>query len=185
MKQLIFMILILFIIGCAQEQHDTYLPEDPQEAQQAKITVEVVEMKLSSAYGNNEDIPPKYTCQGDNVNPPLNIKDMPEKTASLVLIFDDPDAVAGVWDHWIVFNIKPTNTISENSIPGTEGKNSWGRNSYGGPCPPSGTHRYIFTIYALDSTLDLSKGASNAQIHESMKGHILAEAKLVGKYYKK
>lgn len=142
-------------------------------------------MKLTSpAFPHNSIIPKKYTCQGEDISPPLTISDIPEGTVSLALINDDPDAPMGTWDHWLIWNIKPTSEIKENSAPGTQGKNSWGRNDYGGPCPPSGTHRYFFKLYALDCELDLAKGATKAELQASMEGHIVAQAELIGLYKK-
>ena len=129
-------------------------------------------------------IPKKYTCQGEDINPLLKIEGIPQETVSLVLINDDPDAPGGTWDHWIVINIAPTQTIAENSVPGTQGKNSWGRNDYGGPCPPSGTHRYFFKLYALDTQLNLSEGASKKEVENAIKGHILEQTELIGLYEK-
>jgi Raf kinase inhibitor-like YbhB/YbcL family protein len=142
-------------------------------------------MKITSpAFAHNAIIPTKYTCQGQDISPPLTISDIPEGTISLALINDDPDAPMETWDHWLIWNIKPTGEIKEDSAPGTQGKNSWGRNDYGGPCPPSGTHRYFFKLYALDSELDLPKGATKAELEEGMEGHILEQAELIGLYKK-
>jgi len=136
----------------------------------------------SPAFGNNKPIPSKYTCDGDNVNPTLNIEGTPEETKSLVLIVDDPDAPMGTWDHWIVWNIPPTNKIEENSVPGTEGLNDFRKHSYGGPCPPSGKHRYFFKVYALDTKLDLDPNSRKKDVEKAMKDHILAKGELVGLY---
>ena len=138
----------------------------------------------STAFAEGEMIPKKYTCDGDDISPPLQISDVPENTKSLALIMDDPDAPVGVWDHWIVFNIPASiSQISEGEEPqGTPGKNSWGRTGYGGPCPPSGTHRYFFKLYALDTMLDLEPGASKKKVLKAMEGHILAQGELMGKY---
>ncbi len=138
----------------------------------------------SPIFAHNETIPRKYTCQGEDINPPLKISDLPPGTKSLVLINEDPDAPGATWDHWIVYNIFPTEMIAENSVPGLQGKNSWGRNDYGGPCPPSGTHRYFFKLYALDAQLNLKEGAGKKQVEEAMKGHILEKVELIGLYKK-
>jgi len=138
----------------------------------------------SPAFLHNQSIPQKFTCQGEDINPALTLEDLPEGTVSLVLINDDPDAPGGTWDHWIVYDIKPTGSIAENSVPGTQGKNSWGRNDYGGPCPPSGTHRYFFKVYALDAKLNLPAGATKAKVESAMKSHILAQAQMIGLYKK-
>ena len=136
----------------------------------------------SPVFKNNELIPVKYTCDGEDVNPPLVIQGLPKETGSLVLIVDDPDAPMGTWDHWIVFNIRPTNRIEENTIPGIEGVNTWERHSYGGPCPPSGTHRYFFKVYALDSLLTLNSSVNKKDVEKAMQGHLLAKGELVGLY---
>lgn len=142
-------------------------------------------MNLTSPeFTQNEMIPKKFTCQGEDISPTLEITGVPERAASLVLINDDPDAPGGTWDHWIVFNIAPTEIIDEDSVPGIQGKNSWGRNEYGGPCPPSGTHRYFFKLYALDSQLNLSEGATKQEVEAAMKDFILDQATLVGVYKK-
>ncbi len=143
------------------------------------------EMKLTSpAFGHNEMIPKKYTCQGDDISPPLTIKNIPAETKNLALVIDDPDAPMGTWDHWIVYNIDPAEEIKENSIPGVEGHNSFGRLHYGGPCPPSGTHRYFHKIYALDEKMDLPEGISKSQLENKMQDHILDQAELIGLYRK-
>lgn len=140
----------------------------------------------SSAFADQETIPAKYTCEGENINPPLQISEVPEGTQSLVLIVDDPDAPAGTWDHWIVWNIAPNTTeIAENSVPerAEQGTTSFGQPGYGGPCPPPGpAHRYIFKLYALDATLDLTTGADKSDIEQAMADHILAQTQLIGLY---
>jgi Raf kinase inhibitor-like YbhB/YbcL family protein len=134
------------------------------------------------AFENNKLIPVKYTCDGDDVNPLLIIEGIPEETKSLVLIVDDPDAPMGTWDHWVVWNIPPTNRIEENSVPGVEGLNDFRKHSYGGPCPPSGTHRYFFKVYALDTKLDLNQNSKKKDLEKAMKDHTLAKGELVGLY---
>lgn len=139
----------------------------------------------SPAFENNKEIPSKYTCDGENINPSLQISKVPEGTQSLVLIMDDPDAPAGTWVHWIIWNIDPkTAEVAENSVPpgGVGGVTSFGSTGYGGPCPPSGTHRYFFKLYALDTKLDLPSEADKAQLEKAMEGHILDQAELVGLY---
>ena len=139
----------------------------------------------SSAFADNESIPPEYTADGRNVNPPLTVSAIPDGTVSLALIMDDPDAPAGTWDHWIVWNIPPaTVEIAAGSVPAgaVQGANGWGRSDYGGPSPPSGTHRYFFKLFALALTLDLKPGANKAALESAMEGHIIAQTKLVGLY---
>jgi len=143
-------------------------------------------MKISSsAFKQNEKIPSKYTCDGENVNPPLSIQEVPAKAKCLVLICDDSDAPMGTWIHWVVWNIDPRlKDIKENSVPrgGVEGVTSFGNKKYGGPCPPSGEHRYFFKIYALKEKLDLSPDATMPEIEKEMEERILDQAKLMGVY---
>ena len=184
LKYLIYLILIL-IISCNQQQ------DQEQINNQTQIKIQetgVANMKLtSSAFAHNGPIPLEFTCDGANINPELNISDVPANALSLVLIVDDPDAVVGVWDHWIIFDILPSaGQIAQNSQPeGVAGKNSGGRNSYQGPCPPSGTHRYFFKLYALDAKLNFPEGSNKKQIESAMQGHVLAKAELIGLYKRK
>ena len=142
-------------------------------------------MKISSPeFENNKFIPKKFTCQGEDINPPLIIEDIPKEAKSLALIVDDPDAPMGTWIHWVVFDISIVKRIEENSIPGRQGSNDFGRENYGGPCPPSGTHRYFFKIYALDKKLNLNEGISLSGLENAMHGHILDKAELIGLYKK-
>ncbi len=142
-------------------------------------------MKLTSpAFRHNETIPSKYTCDGENINPPLEISGVPKDAKSLVLIVDDPDAPSKTWTHWIVYNISPeTKEIIENSTPGgTQGMNDFGKSEWGGPCPPSGTHRYFFKLYALNKTLDLPNNITKEQLEKAIEGAILDTAELIGVY---
>ncbi len=142
----------------------------------------------SSAFKEGETIPAKYTCEGENVNPFLEIRNVPQGTKSLALIMDDPDATGGrTWDHWIMWNIEPgTQYVAEDTVPhnAVVGLNSWGSNRYGGPCPPPGNapHRYVFKLYALDAILDLSSDSPKERLVEAMEGHILEETALVGMF---
>ncbi|HBT81527.1 hypothetical protein A2757_01285 [Candidatus Giovannonibacteria bacterium RIFCSPHIGHO2_01_FULL_48_47] len=142
----------------------------------------------SQVFEHNKFIPPKYTCDGENISPPLEISGVPESAKSLVLIMDDPDATRGVWAHWLLWNISPdTKEIPENSVPPgtTEGVTSFGRSGYGGPCPPSGTHRYFFKLYALDQAISLPSSADKKKLEEAMEEHILASSELIGLYSRK
>jgi hypothetical protein len=136
----------------------------------------------SSAFEHNERIPAKYTCNGQNINPPLRIEDIPPGTQSMAIIVDDPDAPGKTFLHWLIWDIEPTNEIAENTAPGTQGRTDFGKPAYGGPCPPSGTHRYFFRVYALGTTLGLPEGSSRADLEQAMKGHVLAEAEIIGLY---
>ena len=140
----------------------------------------------SSAFSGGQQIPAKYTCDGEDISPPLQWSEPPAGTQSLALIMDDPDAPVGTWDHWLLFNLP----ASSRSLPeqagmpagSAAGKNSWGRTGYGGPCPPRGTHRYFFKLYALDTTLALPAGTNKSQLLQAMAGHILAQTELMGTY---
>ena len=142
-------------------------------------------MKISSTgFENNGMIPSEFTCDGSDVSPPLAISDVPKGAESLAIILDDPDAPMGTFTHWVVWNIPPQKTQFEKGekITFPQGKTSFGRKSYGGPCPPGGTHRYFFKIYALDLMLHIKEGSSKDDLEKAMKGHVLAEASLMGKY---
>lgn len=141
---------------------------------------------LSSAFENNQPIPSKYTCQGENINPELKFEEVPKDSKSLSLIMDDPDATIGTFVHWVVFNMPSDITgIKENSTPiGIQAKNSAGKNTYIGPCPPSGVHRYYFKLFAVDTVLDAEKISTKEDLLAAMQGHILAEADLMGTYIK-
>jgi Raf kinase inhibitor-like YbhB/YbcL family protein len=139
----------------------------------------------SVAFSHGGQIPPRYTCEGENVNPALEISDIPENTKTLALIVEDPGAPRGVYDHWIAWNIPPNEAIEENSRPGISGKNSFGNTGYGGPCPPSGSHRYFFKVYALDSDLDIRAGSDKKTLQEAMKDHVLGSGELMGHYQKR
>lgn len=145
----------------------------------------------SSVFANGDLIPSIYTCDGQDISPPLFWSDAPLNTVSFVLINDDPDAPMGTWDHWILFNIDSNITnfaenVNVSKLSGVkQGRNSWGRNDYGGPCPPSGTHRYFFKLYALDLKLDVPDGSSKQKVEKAMVGHVLAKAELMGKYKRK
>jgi hypothetical protein len=145
-------------------------------------------MKLESpSFSNNGSIPEKYTCDGEDMIPPLKISDVPAGTKSLVIIMDDPDAPAGTWDHWIVFNI-PTDTgeVREGVEPtGIQGMTSFKRTGYGGPCPPDREHRYFFRLYALDIMLSLPEGSTKKEILTAMSGHVIEESELIGLYNRK
>ncbi len=139
---------------------------------------------ISSAFKNGEAIPEKYTCDGMDLSPPLTFKDIPVAAVTLALIADDPDAPGGTWVHWLVWNMDPSvDGISQGeAIKGEKGKNDFGRLTYGGPCPPRGTHRYYFKLYALDKQLNLKEGSSKKELEKAMEGHIIEEAHLMGIY---
>ncbi len=150
-----------------------------------------MEIKItSSAFEEGGLIPPKYTCDGEDISPPLQWDAVPEGTNTIALISDDPDAPMGIWVHWVLFNLPADTTELTENIPPDEnlpsgagqGTNDFHRIGYGGPCPPGGTHRYFFKIYALDTELDLAAGAHKKDLLKAMEGHILGEGQLIGKY---
>lgn len=149
----------------------------------AKIKKSIGTLKVTSnAFANNTLIPSKYTCDGENINPPLNIDHLPKEAKSLALTLVDPDAPNKTWVHWIVWNIPPENQIKEKNRMGTEGMNDFMQCNYGGPCPPGGTHHYHFKVYALDQMLELDPGASIHKLEKAMSQHIIAGGELVGLY---
>lgn len=137
----------------------------------------------SPSFEKGADIPTLFSCDGDDLSPELNIENLPTNTVTLALIMDDPDAPGGTWVHWVAFDFPPTDVIPE-GIPllGIGGNNSWGTTGYGGPCPPSGTHRYFFKLFAIDSTLELPEGSTIEEVLDAMEGHILDRAELMGRY---
>lgn len=155
----------------------------------AKEARKMAEFKITSpAFAQKGAIPERYTCDGQDISPPLQIGNVPEKAKSLALIVDDPDAPAGTWVHWVVWNVPPqTREIRENGLPAeaAQGLNDWNRNRYGGPCPPSGIHRYYFRLYALDTTLNLAATTGKGALLRAMQGHVIAQAELMGTYRRK
>jgi Raf kinase inhibitor-like YbhB/YbcL family protein len=171
-------LLGLFLFACASRSLDFTPPP-------------IKTMKLQSpAFATSGLIPSQYTCDGRDISPPLSWDEPPAATQSLVLICDDPDAPRQTWVHWVVYNLPaqirslPENLSPGNPLPegGLQGINDFGKIAYGGPCPPRGTHRYFFKLYALDRLLELQGGATKAQLEVAMKGHILAQAEFVGHY---
>lgn len=138
----------------------------------------------SPAFEAHQPIPKKFTCEGEDVSPPLVIQEIPKGAKSLVLIVDDPDAPRGVWVHWLAWNIDPsTGKFDEGSSVPMQGRNDFGELDYRGPCPPKGNpHRYFFKLYALDAKLNLPAGSDKKQLEDAMKVHILGHAELVGTY---
>lgn len=142
----------------------------------------------SPAFYQEGFIPSDYTCDGRDISPPLTISAVPDNAKSLALIMEDPDAPLGTWDHWIIWNIDPvTRYIDEGKTPigAISGTNSFKKLDYGGPCPPFRTHRYVFKIYALDTSLDIPVGSKKNQLKKAMHSHVIAEGLLLGKYGKK
>lgn len=184
---LIFLLAgMLLVSGCIQNEKERNTSNESPDTGKGDENVDIQDIKVfSSAFASNGSIPGKYTCDGQNINPPLEFEGIPEEAESLVLIVDDPDAPTKTFTHWIVWNIEPVAKIEEDSIPGVEGINDFKKIGYGGPCPPSGTHRYYFRVYALDRQLELKAGAGRKNLENEMIGHIIAEGELMGKYRKK
>lgn len=145
-------------------------------------------MKLTTVFEDNENIPSQYTCDGQDLAPELDVLEVPSDAKELVLIVDDPDAPMGTWVHWVLYNI-PANTlkIDEKNLPqGTkQGMTDFGRVGWGGPCPPSGTHRYFFKLYAIDKVLELPNRARKTEVENAIKDHIIEEAQIIGLYNRK
>jgi len=145
---------------------------------------------VSSAFQEGGMIPADYTCDGKNISPPLSWSGIPEKAVTLALICDDPDAPVGTWVHWVLYNLPASVKELPAGVPPEErlasgavqGKNDFRKVGYGGPCPPGGTHRYYFKLYALDKALELKPGAIKKELLKAMEGHILAEGQLMGRY---
>ncbi len=177
----LIMVSVLFCCSCKDSKQD-YLGAEGDKKMEIKIS--------SSAFEDGGMIPAKYTCDGADVSPPLQWDAVPEGTRSIALICDDPDAPMGTWVHWVLFNLpSETKKLAENvpadkTLPNgaKQGISDFGRIGYGGPCPPGGTHRYFFKIYALDTQVDLQAGANKRQLLKAMEGHILGQGQLIGKY---
>jgi len=183
LKNVVVLIVVATLLFCSCKK-----------SKQADIETEggkKMDIKITSpAFEHESLIPPKYTCDGADMSPPLQWQAVPEGTKSIALICDDPDAPAGIWVHWVIFGLPAdTKELAENIPPdktlpngAKQGTSDFGKIGYGGPCPPSGTHRYFFKVYALDAQIDLPAGARKSQLLDAMKGHILAEGQLMGKY---
>jgi Raf kinase inhibitor-like YbhB/YbcL family protein len=179
-------VLTLLLFGCASR---------PQPAAQQpgsdKPKTDKTEIRLiSSAFKEGQPIPRQYTCDGANVSPPLEWSGVPANARTIAIIADDPDAPGGTWVHWVLYNLPAGNIGLVENLPATEklvaggfqGTTDFGKIGYGGPCPPSGEHRYFFRIYALDGELPLKAGAKKAEVEKAMESHIIAQGQLVGTY---
>lgn len=155
----------------------------------AKEVRSMVQMKMTSpAFVDGKPIPSIFSCDGDDINPPLTIEGIPPEAKSLALVMDDPDAPRGLWVHWVLWNIDPsTALIAKGSVPpgAEQGVNSWERKKYGGPCPPSGTHRYYFRLFALKDWLKIPASSTRKDLDRAMQGKILARCELFGTYSRK
>ena len=190
MRKLISLFLFTAFLAFLMSGCGPSLSPKPTPAVESPAAPEITFELTSTAFAHEEPIPPKYTCDGQDISPPLQWSDPPQGTQSLALICDDPDAPVGTWVHWVLYNLPaearslPEAVPSEAELPdgSRHGQNSWRRLDYGGPCPPSGTHRYFFKLYALDTMLDLEAGEGKKQVLQAMEGHILAQAELMGVY---
>jgi Raf kinase inhibitor-like YbhB/YbcL family protein len=184
-----FSLLALVVMACAKEQpaagdQANLAQKDPKVSTAFKLT--------STAFKEGETIPGSYTCDGVNVSPSLEWSGVPATAKTLALICDDPDAPAGTWVHWVLYNLPAANMGLIENVPATEqlkgggvqGTNDFRKVGYGGPCPPSGTHRYFFKLYALDSELPLKPGATKGDLVKAMEGHIVGQTQLMGRYSK-
>jgi len=175
MRGVVLLILVLGLLGCSIAEVEVASVDKNIEVEKMIISAEV--------FAEGEMIPKKYTCKGDDVNPKLVIGDVPASAKSLALIVDDPDAPMGTWVHWLVKEIPvSTKVIEENSVPGREVVNDFGKEGYGGPCPPSGVHRYFFKLYALD--VESFDAANKAEFYKKVEEHKIEEAELMGTYTK-
>lgn len=185
MKRNIYLLLTVILLPACAPSAATQAVDDPLALAQAS-TIELT----SAAFEYGQPIPERFSCNGEDISPALAWGEPPAGTQSFALIMDDPDAPGGTWDHWILFNIP----ASARSLPesmaanaalvggGAGGANSWGTTGYGGPCPPSGTHRYFFRLYVLDEMLGIEAGANRGELEKAMAGHILATGELMGTF---
>ena len=181
--------LLLFLelsaLGCSGQPQKVE-PAAPTPTQSAKPQIQLT----SSAFKNGQAIPRQYTCDGIDISPPLEWKSLPKTAKTIALIADDPDAPSGTFVHWVLYNLPAENIGLVENVPPTEtikgggiqGKNGFGKIGYGGPCPPSGTHRYFFKVYALDIELALKAGATKAEVEKAAQGHMVAQGQLMGMY---
>ena len=199
LKYFVLVIAVILISGCVDGNNNAPVDEITPEATAEVTETEeeytreadiMEEFSISSgAFSQGDTIPVEYTCDGSDISPPLVFSGIPEGAKSIALIVDDPDAPGGVWVHWVIYNMPVGRELAKGIPPigtlpdgGRQGTSDFGKMGYGGPCPPSGTHRYYFKAYALDTVLDLQSGASKAQLENAMQGHVLAKAELMGKY---
>ncbi|MEN6385583.1 MAG: YbhB/YbcL family Raf kinase inhibitor-like protein [Phycisphaerales bacterium] len=189
-KTFILISLLVLLYGFERENRTvSEIKGDPNMVKAATIPITV----KSSAFQQDQMIPARYTCDGENISPPLKWGEIPIGTQSIALICEDPDAPMGTWTHWLMWNVPGNKTELEENIPKVgklpdgvcQGINSGKKVGYTGPCPPDGTHRYYFNVYALDSMLSLSGDVSKEMLLEAMNGHVIAEGSLMGTYQRK
>ena len=184
----LLLMIMVFLPSCGGGPRDA--PTGPtEEPKGVKMAIEV----RSSAFEDGDMIPARYTCDGQGVSPPLSWDSVPNSSKSLALVADDPDAPGGTFVHWVIYDLPPETRRLPEDVPkrqtpsggAEQGVNGARRIGYTGPCPPSGTHRYFFKIYALDSRLDLGGGATGEKLFDAMQGHVLAEGQLMGTYQRR
>jgi hypothetical protein len=186
--RLLVLLMLVAAVGCAQPRARQETLSSTPAPQTSDGSIKLT----STAFKEGEPIPRQYTCNGVNVSPSLEWSGVPKSAKTLVIIADDPDAPSGTWVHWVLYNLPADNIGMVENLPATDelgaggfqGKNDFGKIGYGGPCPPSGTHRYFFKIYALDSELPLKSGATKAEVEKAMEGHVVAQGQLMGTYRK-
>jgi Raf kinase inhibitor-like YbhB/YbcL family protein len=165
---------------------DNIKPKDMKSTSIHPEINKVIDFKVlkitSPAFEEGGLIPSKYTCEGEDISPALSIEHVPEEAMSLAVIVDDPDAPSGVWVHWVVWNIPMTHLLKENAEQGIQGTNDFRKQRYNGPCPPKGTHRYSYKVYALNSVLDIAAGIEKSELERAMASHIIAFGELTGRY---
>ncbi len=194
---IIILLTAFFALSCNKKNEKTVTQENKQELKQETkqdtSKNKTMEIKIKSlAFEEGGNIPKKYACDGDNVSPPLSWTKGPSGTKSYAIITDDPDAPSKTWVHWVIYNIGPDMTELTEAVPNNnkltnaalQGMNDSKKIGYSGPCPPSGSHRYYFKIYALDTMLEFTGDATKDKLLDGMKGHILAQGQLMGKYSK-
>ena len=193
---LIIFISLIFLISCSNKKTETPQSQQNQQQQtssQKKDESRNAKMKVTStAFKEGGLIPSKFTCDGDNLSPELSWSGVPDNTKSFAIVCDDPDAPSGDWVHWVIYNIPPDvkelteNTTKDKTLDNgsMQGKNDFGKTGYDGPCPPGGTHRYYFRVYALDTMLDTEPGLTKNELLRAMQSHILDQMTLLGKYHK-
>lgn len=183
---IIVLLLITFGIACQGDNKTESQQINPVEKTLSDTTDHCLKV-TSKAFIHEGMIPVRYTCDGDNIAPEISWRHIPDEVKSFAMICDDPDAPSGTWIHWVVFNIPAEDSclsiamIEENNVC-LSGNNSWNTLGYGGPCPPSGTHRYFFKVYALDVILEVKEGLTKAELLDAMQGHILTSGEIMGKY---
>jgi Raf kinase inhibitor-like YbhB/YbcL family protein len=181
-----FSLFALVFLGCASQPRPAAQQANSNQPKEDKMEIKIT----SKAFNEGQPLPRQYTCDGMNVSPPLEWSDVPKNAKTLAIICDDPDAPSKTWVHWVLYNLPAEKIGLIENVPPTEklpggglqGTNDFRKVGYGGPCPPSGTHRYFFKIFALDSELPLKAGATKAELLKAMEGHTLAHGQLMGTY---